>query len=702
MPAFDRLHPDLRHQVVNALGWRSLRPVQEQAIAAVLDGANLLVLAPTAGGKTEAAFFPLISEVLTGGWAGLSTLYISPIKALLNNQQERLGRYYGLVGRRAAPWHGDVPAAARRRMLEEPPDCLLTTPESLEAILVSPATRHDRFFADVRAVVIDEVHAFARDDRGWHLLALLQRVGRLAGRDLQRIGLSATVGNEDELLAWLSSGSDRPRRVIRPPAVAEAPPEVVVDFVGGLDNAATVIAAMHRGEKRLVFCDSRSRVEQLAAGLGARGVATSVSHSSLGLGERRRAERAFAEGRDCVIVATSVLELGIDVGDLDRVIQVDAPGTVSSFLQRMGRTGRRPGLARNCTFLATDDASLVRAAGLVELWRAGYVEPATPPPEPLHILAQQVLALALQERGIGRADWVSWVGQVPGFRDLDRGVVGRILDGMLERQILWDEAGILWLGREGQDSFGRKNFLELLSVFSAPPLFMVLHGRQELGSVDETTFLGRRDDGPPVLLLAGRSWRVTHLDWKRRRAHVEPAEDAGRSRWRGGGQLLGYDLCRAIRRVLADDAARSGWSRRAVSRMEAIRSEYPWLTGDGANILLTAGEEAAWWTFAGGRANAALAHELTKRLDAKVTSDNFTVRFPRGLAVNLVEPGLCGLRELEPTRLVAPVDEQAVDGLKFSECLPTDLAARVVRARLADAPGVAVAIRRTTRPVVAE
>ena len=422
-------------------------------------------------------------------------------------------------------------------------------------MLVSPSIDHRRFFADVRAVVVDEVHAFARDDRGWHLLALLTRISRLAGRDLQRVGLSATVGNQDELLSWLSSGSDRPRRVIRPPSEPEAALEVVIDYVGGLDNAATVTAAMHRGEKRLVFCDSRSRVEQLAAGLRARGVATSVSHSSLGLDERRQAERAFAEGRDCVIVATSALELGIGVGDLDRVVQVDAPGTVFSFLQRMGRTGRRPGLARNCTFLATDDAALVRAAGLVELWKTGYVEPSSPPPEPLHILAHQVLALALQEHGIGRSDWMAWVGQVPAFRELDRGVVDEIFDGMLDRQILWDEAGILWLGREGQDAYGRKNFLDLISVFTAPPLFAVLHGRHELGSVDETTFLGRRDDGPPILLLAGRAWRVTHLDWKRRRAHVEPAEDAGRSHWRGGGQLLGYDLCRAIGRILADDAA---------------------------------------------------------------------------------------------------------------------------------------------------
>src|SRR3954449_13181847 len=163
MAAFDLLHPALQHQVVNALGWRSLHPVQERAIEAAQEGANLLVLAPTAGGKTEAAVFPLISEALAHSWAGLAVLYVSPIKALLNNQQGRLERYYGLVGLRAAVWPGCGPASAKKRLLEEPPDCLLTTPESLEVMLVSASIRHDRLFAAVRAVVGDEVPPFARD-----------------------------------------------------------------------------------------------------------------------------------------------------------------------------------------------------------------------------------------------------------------------------------------------------------------------------------------------------------------------------------------------------------------------------------------------------------------------------------------------------------------------------------------------------------
>src|SRR3954453_9513269 len=144
MAALDRLHPALQHQVVNALGWRSLRPVQELAIEAALGGANLLVLAPTPGGKPEAAFSPLIPEALTQSWAGLAVLYVSPIRALLNNQQGRLERYYGLVGRRGGAWDRGVPASAKRRILAEPPDCLLTTPESLEGMLVSAAIDHGR------------------------------------------------------------------------------------------------------------------------------------------------------------------------------------------------------------------------------------------------------------------------------------------------------------------------------------------------------------------------------------------------------------------------------------------------------------------------------------------------------------------------------------------------------------------------------
>src|SRR5258708_8349549 len=242
----------------------------------------------------------------------------------------------------------------------------------LISVKVDPA----RVFGSVRAVVIEEVHAFGSDDRGWHLLAVLERISRLAGRPLQRIGLSATIGNPRELLAWLQGRGRgiRPATIVAPelplipasqgtePPRPMSPVDVELDYVGSVRNAAHVIASLHRGEKRLVFCDSRQLVEELGAALREESVSVFLSHASLSASERRRSEEAFAEARDCVIVATSTLELGVDVRALDRVIQVNCPATVAAFLQRIGRTGRRPETMRNCLFLALDGGSLVWSA----------------------------------------------------------------------------------------------------------------------------------------------------------------------------------------------------------------------------------------------------------------------------------------------------------------------------------------------------
>jgi ATP-dependent Lhr-like helicase len=692
--AFDRLHPALQHHIANSLGWQELRPVQSLSIEACLAGANVVVLAPTAGGKTEAAFFPVISQMLTEAWEGLSVLYVSPIRALLNNQEQRLQRYFELVGRRAACWHGDTSQGNRRRAVIDSPDCLLTTPESLEAILVSSKFDHHEFFKNVQALVIDELHAFAGDDRGWHLLSVLSRIQRLAGRDLQRIGLSATVGNPDEMLVWLSSGSKRQRQVVCPPPTSKQTPEVQLDYVGTLDNAAKIISLLHRGQKRLVFCDSRSRVEQLTLLLRERQVETFVSHSSLGVEERRSAEHAFAQKQNCVIVATSSLELGLDVGNLDRVIQIDAPSTVSSFLQRMGRTGRRAGTKSNCLFLATSDDALLRGGALLDLWRSGYVEPVHAPPKPFHILAQQLLALVLQERGIGQRTWFEWVSDVPAFAEMPLAKVGEIVQHLLLTGILWSDNGILSFGPEGEAEYGRKNFLELLSVFTSPPLFRVMNGQKELGHVHESTFF-KREDGPVILVLAGRSWKTNHLDWKRRIAHVEPTDERGRSRWLGEGQFLSFRICQAIRRILAADSTESFWSQRAIAKIEEVRAEYPWVSLDKTTLFQQPSGEVHWWTFGGGVANTLLSHHLVPGQNAK--ADNLCFRFPTAMklaeAEALIDARLT--EELRPTP-----HEAAVENLKFSECLPSHVAGEVFSARFNDPEAIAAIRKEPKRAVV--
>jgi ATP-dependent Lhr-like helicase len=684
---FDRLHPIVQHHIVNSLGWRDLRPLQRDAIAPILAGEHVLALAPTAGGKTEAAMFPLLTQILSEPRPGLSVLYLCPLRALLNNLHVRLERYAAFCGLRVGLWHGDIGAGPRRRILEDPPEILLTTPESLEAMLLSVKTDHVNLFRDLRTVVVDEVHAFGGDDRGWHLLGVLERLSAVAGRDLQRIGLSATVGDPDRLLAWLAGGSTGPRQVVAPDAgVSATATEVTIDHVGSLANAAIVISRMHAGEKRLVFCDSRARVESLAAELREHQVTTFVSHASLAVDERRRAEAAFAEARDCVIVSTSTLELGIDVGDLDRVIQIDSPTTVASFLQRLGRTGRRPGSTRNMLFLTTGEGmQLLQAAGLVELWSTGFVEPVEAPPLPLHLLAHQLLAYAIQEGRIGRNLWQDVLGRVPAYAAaIESGDAERIVEHLLATGMLVDDAGMLSVGPEGERSYGFRHFMELTSVFASPPTFVVRHGANELGHLDPSSLL-TNDRSYATILLAGRSWKITSIDWKRKFAWVEPAEQHGRSRWSGSGRPLSSELCDAIRTVACGtNPPGVKLTQRAEAAMADIRSEFAFAR-PGLTSVVIESTRARWWTWAGQRANASLGDALGGLASSR--GDDLSIGVdPDQATVTEVRRRLA---ELDPASLPAPaVAVDFAEHMKFSDCLPAELALEVARQRLIDPVGV--------------
>ncbi len=435
----------------------------------------------------------------------------------------------------------------------------------------------------------------------------------------------------------------------------------------------------------------QSSPRSLAVSLRQRGINTFVSHSSLGIDERRQAEEAFAQRQNCVIVATSSLELGLDVGDLDRVIQIDAPGSVSSFLQRMGRTGRRADTVRNCLFLATSDEGLLRGAALIELWRLGYVEPVQAPPCPYHILAQQLMALVLQERGIGRSQWFHWIENVPGFAKMRPERVAELVEAMVASGILLSDTGILAFAPEGEAKFGRRNFMDLLSVFTSPPLFTVMFGQKELGNVHESTFY-RREEGPAILVLAGRSWKTRHLDWKRRIAHVEPTDEKGRSRWLGEGQMLSHAICQSIRRILASDEDDPAWSRRGVQRFTELRNEHPWVTTD--STCLVHNGQIRWWTFAGGIANALLADTLKPHCNVK--ADNLSLSFLTASSVEAVTELIGGLRPDDVHPIPNP---DAMDNLKFSECLSLDIAAEVFTARFDDRAGVTQAIEERRRVI---
>ncbi|MFF3561405.1 DEAD/DEAH box helicase [Streptomyces sp. NPDC002574] len=707
----DRLDPVLLHHIVNSLGWPDLRPLQRDAITPLMDGEDAVLLAPTAGGKTEAACFPLLSAMAGHKWTGTSVLYLCPLKALLNNLVTRVDSYAQWMGRRAALWHGDTKESQRQRIRTEPPDFLLTTPESLEAMLIGVKTDHAHLLGNVRAVVVDEVHAFAGDDRGWHLLAVLERLERVTGRPIQRIGLSATVGNPEHLLGWLqgSGNGKRPGRVIAPgvvlpragkPAPADETPaqevprpagEVELDYVGSLENAAKVIAALHRGEKRLVFCDSRRQVELLGAELRARDVTVFLSHASLSADERARSEQAFAEARDCVIVSTSTLELGIDVGDLDRVIQIDSPASVASFLQRIGRTGRRDGTTRNCLFLTTRKETLLQAAGLLLLWARAWVEPVVAPPEPRHLVAQQLLAATLQQHKLGDQLWPEqWNGLTP----FDRSAAP-ILRYLVDEGFLDEDSGLLFVGPEAERRFGKRHFIELTASFTAPPQFTVLSGRVEIGQTDPSVLTEERP-GPRRLLLGGRSWQVTFVDWGRKRVFVEPADGGGVAKWMNGGVTgLSYALTQAMREILLGVTPSVTLTRRAEACLADVReNEGPGSVQETGTLITRVGDDVRWWTWAGYRANATLAATLSSVADPVQRPNDCWLRLREDLSPAMWRAALNGADE----RLVLPdVDRRAVRGLKFSAALPERLAIQTVAARLADFEGAHAALAEPVR-----
>ena len=676
MSEFEKLHPALQYHVINSLGWNSLRPTQLQAIDPILSGVHCLLLAPTAGGKTEAAIIPVLSRMMTHAWPGVSVIYVCPIKALLNNLEQRLSYYAGLVGRRVAVWHGDVSQSQKSHAVKDAPDILLTTPESLEGMLVSTRIDRKAWFGNLRVVIADELHAFAADDRGWHMRAVLHRLQQYVPQEMQRLGLSATVSNPQELLNWFAPTGLK--KVVGSASVSNDA-DVTIDFVGSLVNAGTVIARLHRGSKRLVFCDSRSSAEQLTSMLRGQNVRTFLSHASLSHSERKMAETAFAEEKDCVIVATSTLELGIDVGDLDHVIQIDAPATVSSFLQRMGRTGRRSGARRSCLFLCTNDDSLMLAMGICRLWSEAWVEAAYPPPEPWAIVAQQAMAATLERSQWPRQELISLL--CGAFPESNLQGISDVIGHMVDSGYLMDTDGVLQIGPMTEKQFGHAHYKELLASFSGAQLLLGRFGSVEVGYIDPTMLTGEKQDR--LILLAGKSWRITDVDWKRKTVWLEPAKEGGKARWTGSGRTLSREIAQSIFRALRQGSGEHVViSKRARLEIDKVMEDWP-DTGNNLSMAITRNDSGAarLWTFGGTRANRSIAKQIQTMVEVRhvdaIGLDLKTPIDPSELSADLLATEL-QFSTAEIKNLAKPI--------KFSECLPASLLLQIVGVRQFEQP----------------
>lgn len=693
MSAFARFPPRLQEAIVSRLGWTSLRPVQDLAGEAILDGKNAVVLAPTAGGKTEASIFPALASLVEREPDGVGVIYIAPIKALLNNQEDRIGMYAEMVGLRRFVWHGDVTDVAKRKFVKEPAEILMTTPESLEVMLVSSRSPVQRLFKDLRLVVIDEVHALAGTDRGAHLMSVIERIAPSSQNDIQRVGLSATVGNPDQILAWLKGSSKREGAVVDPPKVPTKR-DLHIGLYESIASLASEAAGRASGKKSLFFCQSRALTETVAERMRGRSIDVFVHHSSVSLEERKAAEDRFAHGTNACIVCTSTLELGIDVGDLDLVFQANAPSTVSSFMQRMGRTGRREGTTANTTFLCEDPEATLQAIALVELAREGWVERVADQTRCWPVLVHQLLAMTLQWGAISPERCWEQLSRVPDFRGIARAEFDAVVEHMKREEFLFESGGLLSMGTKAEKRFGRKNFLELYAVFSSPLLYRVLtHAKRDVGSLEQD-FVDRLVEQMSSFLLGGRAWTVDRVSHADREVLVSEAPRGQKPSWGGYiPQHLGFEVCQRMKRIIADTAVYPYVDEVGQRHLAARREDLAALLGRAGPAVQIDGGAAYWWTFAGGRVNHTLKYGFEVLEGWKVVADNFQLRIEGdGIGHETVRKAITRMAtsafwEEPDTRRAVLTRLPAYRLSKFQECLPELFALEVIENYLLDVEG---------------
>ncbi|MCY7366799.1 MAG: DEAD/DEAH box helicase, partial [Chamaesiphon sp.] len=553
---------------------------------------------------------------------GVGILYIAPIKALLNNQADRFQQYTEMVGLNRFLWHGDITRSQKKAFIRNPTTVLMTTPESLEGMLISASVPHAQIFTDLRAVVIDEIHALAGCDRGAHLMSVLERLVRSTNHDVQRIGLSATVGNPDQILQWLQGTSKRPSCIIDPPPIP-IQKEIQIIFKDSQLELVEQASLMARSKKSLFFCQSRAFSEGIANQLKTYGTNVFVHHSSVALEERTLAEEKFQHGRDNCIVCTSTLELGIDVGDLDAIFQHRVPKTVSSFLQRLGRTGRRAGQIANTTFFLDELPQLLQAIALVELARKRWVESIQIIDRNWAVLVQQLLALNMQFGAVSPEDCWQQLSIVPDFQGVNRTEFDLLIRHMIATNYLDLTSGLLSIGTKTEKVFGRNNFLALYAVFSTPQNYEIYTStKQHIGSLEQD-FVDTITEGKTCFLLGGRAWIANCVHHPERKVEVILAPQGIKPKW-GGFMLdiLGLEICQEIASILSSNDDIPYLDRSAQTMLKNCRTD---LGRHTVNRIYWETNRVIYWTFAGGKINQTLKYGLEFLCGWEVKADNFSL-----------------------------------------------------------------------------
>jgi len=544
--AFTELHESLQTVLSQRLGWTELREVQERSYHAVSKGSDVLVIAPTAGGKSEAALIPVIDDLLKNGRPGVACLYLSPLKALINDQEERFSAFCIPTGLTVMKWHGDVPRGDRAWKEGETPHILMITPESLEVLLHEPKLAVA--LKNLRSVIIDELHAFVEAERGVHLKTLLYRIDRIAQRPVQRIGLSATVGNPVEILGWLSDHRHRGEVVAVPAPAKQKRFSFVIEAEER--NRMDAVVRMVAGKKALVFVNSRRDAENVMNAVSPRLQNVYIHHSSLSAAVRREAEDVFSREGGACIICTSTLELGIDIGDLDVVVQLGPPNSVSSFLQRMGRSGRR-GKPAYVAWVLRDACELICSAAIIESAMHQAVEPLHPQKRPYNVLVQQMFLFVHRTRRTTRRKLEHTLRSLPPFSGIPSTTIGRIITHSIQQGYLATDGDMIMLGERAEQTFGNSNWKDLYSVITGAGEFRAVTPDGEVIGKLDARFVSSRAAGE--FSLGGKVWSMVKCDEGHNLVVVVPGtEQTSRAFWTGGGQA-GFSplVCTAVQEIVS-------------------------------------------------------------------------------------------------------------------------------------------------------
>jgi ATP-dependent helicase Lhr and Lhr-like helicase len=580
-PLLEGIDPRLA-DAVRRRGIRVYTEIQRLALPVLETDSDALLLSPTGTGKTEAALLPLLTHRLAHPSPPISILYVTPLRALNRDLEHRLVSLVRDVGLTAAVRHGDTTAAARLAQSRSPPDLLLTTPETLQILLVGKRLREG--LRHVRTVVVDEIHELVGSDRGAQLSLTLERLDAWTGRAVRRIGLSATVGNPDEVARFLSPqprtievrAAREPRGLVltarRPVEQATAlDPDLVRDlksdatFLGGLRAVEDEVRA-HRTS--LIFVNTRPTAEGLAARLNrlAPDLAIAVHHGSLSREVREEAERMFRDGQLRALVATSSLELGIDIGVVDHVVQFGSPHQVGRLLQRVGRSGHRSDRTIHGVVLSLDDDDLEEAAVLARRADEGQVEPASWRTRNRLAAAQQIVATLRAEGSVERDALVRTLGKAAAVADLSRTEWDELIDYLVGLGLAQPSAGRLSSGRGTLH-----RFYSSLSLIPDERTYRLrdIATRRTIGTLDErfvlTQILAQPDE---IFLLHGRTWKV--VEYRDGELLVETVNEIGQEpRWAGEDLPVPFDVAQEIGRL----------------RREGNFEEYPVSAADQARLV---------------------------------------------------------------------------------------------------------------------